>query len=81
MTAGNVIILPYVWEKLIEQALNEVAKCELDIEDLQEGRALPAEFGHEFTGRDGRDLALEALEIKHGLAVRNLERLLEEAGD
>ena len=79
MTA-QVIIFPPLLEELLADAMDEVASCEADIDDLTEGRTLPEQYGPEFACRDGRDLALEALDIALGLARARVERLLDEHG-
>lgn len=76
---GQVIIFPPLLEELLADAMDEVASCEADIDDLTEGRTLPEQYGPEFACRDGRDLALEALDIALQLARARVERLLDGA--
>lgn len=79
MTDAEVILHPALREQLIGEAMDQVAAVEMDIEDLTQGRTLPEEYGGEFTGRDGRELALEALDIALGLARARVEQLLDGA--
>lgn len=79
MTA-QVILHPSLRERLLGDAMDEIASCEADIDGLTEGTITPQQYGPEFDYYGAKEDAIEAAHIARGLAQARLEQLLADDG-